>query len=157
MTHHTIPIPHLHQEGRRTTTPSDPYNFLARLKFLIGTIFSFGQLIPIMSASMIAPSLPAIASDLSVSASTTQINMSASFLGMAFAPFLIASASEVWGMKSVCVVCNAWYVVWNAVCPVGEKAGLMIVGRFMTGAGASVGVTVSSATSMCCKSHVNFA
>jgi MFS family permease len=92
---------------------------------------------------MIAPSLPAIASDLAVSASTTQIIMSAYFLGMAFAPFLIASASEVWGRKRVWVVCNAWYVIWNAVCPVGGKAELMIVGRFMTGAGASVGVTVS--------------
>jgi omega-6 fatty acid desaturase (delta-12 desaturase) len=34
-------------------------------------------------------------------------------------------------------------VVWNALCPVGRNTGLMIVGRFMTGAGASVGVTVN--------------
>lgn len=96
-----------------------------------------------MSASMIAPSLPTIASDLAISASTAQITMSVYFLGMAFAPFLIASASEVWGRKPVWMVCNVWYVVWNALCPVGRNTGLMIVGRFMAGAGASVGVTVS--------------
>lgn len=125
------------------TDSSDPYNWKPSRKFVIGTIFSFGQLIPIMSASMIAPSLPAIASDLAISASTAQITMSVYFLGMAFAPFLIASASEVWGRKPVWIVCNAWYVVWNALCPVGRNTGLMIVGRFMAGAGASVGVTVS--------------
>ncbi|CAN9469454.1 unnamed protein product [Alternaria alternata] len=83
---------------------SDPYNWKPLRKFVIGTIFSFGQLIPIMSASMIAPSLPAIASDLAISASTAQITMSVYFLGMAFAPFLIASASEVWGRKPVWIL-----------------------------------------------------
>jgi MFS family permease len=47
-----------------------------------------------MSASMIAPSLPAIASDLAISASTAQITMSVYFLGMAFAPFLIVRGLE---------------------------------------------------------------
>lgn len=96
-----------------------------------------------MSASMIAPSLPAIAQDLGISASTTQMTLSSYFLGMAFAPFVIASASEMWGRKRVWVVCNAWYLLWNALCPVGRKVELMIIGRFMAGAGASAGVTVS--------------
>ena len=109
----------------------------------MGTIFSFGQLIPIMSASMVAPSLPAIALDLSVNASIAQIILSVYFLGMALAPFLIASASEIWGPKGIWLVCNACYVLWNALCPVGRNTGLMTVGRFMSGAGASAGVTVS--------------
>ncbi|KAH6870425.1 major facilitator superfamily domain-containing protein [Alternaria rosae] len=125
------------------TDPSDPYNWQTSRKFTMGVIFSFGQLIPIMSASMIAPSLPAIASDLAISASTAQITMSVYFLGMGIAPFLIASASEIWGRKPVWLICNAWYVAWNTLCPVGRNTGLMIVGRFMTGAGASVGVTLN--------------
>ena len=115
----------------------------------MGIIFSFGQLIPIMSASMIAPSLPAIASDLAISASTAQITMSVYFLGMGIAPFLIASASEIWGRKPVWLICNAWYVAWNTLCPVGRNTGLMIIGRLMTGAGASVGVTVSDEADQC--------
>jgi MFS family permease len=111
---------------------------------LIGTIFSFGQLIPIMSASMIAPSLADIARDLHISAATAQITLSSYFLGMAFAPLLIASLSEVYGRKKVWIACNVWYIFWNAVCPAGDVAGLMIVGRIMSGMGASVGVTVSS-------------
>lgn len=93
---------------------------------------------------MIAPSLPSIARDLHIGAATAQMTLSSYFLGMAFAPFVIASASEVWGRKRVWVVCNAWYVLWNAVCPVGRKVEVMVLGRFMAGAGASAGVTVSS-------------
>lgn len=125
------------------TSPLNPFNWPTHRKILIGTIFSFGQLIPIMSASMIAPSLGDIAGDLHISASTAQITLSSYFLGMAFAPLVIAALSEMYGRKRVWVACNAWYVIWNALCPVGRSAGLMIVGRVMTGAGACVGVTVS--------------
>lgn len=95
-----------------------------------------------MSASMIAPSLPSITRDLHIGAATAQMTLSSYFLGMAFAPFVVASASEVWGRKRVWVVCNAWYVAWNAVCPVGNRVEVMVLGRFMAGAGASAGVTV---------------
>lgn len=95
-----------------------------------------------MSASMIAPALGQIALDLRISASTAQITMSSFFLGLAFAPLVIAALSEMYGRKRVWVACNVWYVLWNALCPVGKSAGVMIVGRIMTGAGACVGVTV---------------
>ncbi|KAJ4404288.1 hypothetical protein N0V91_005982 [Didymella pomorum] len=123
--------------------PADPYNWPSHRKTIIGTIFSFGQLIPIMSASMIAAALGDIAHDLKIGASTAQITLSSYFLGMAFAPFLIAAMSEMYGRKRVWMACNAWYILWNALCPAGNSAPLMIIGRFMTGAGASVGVTVS--------------
>jgi MFS family permease len=111
---------------------------------MIGTLFSLGQLIPIMSASMIAPCLPSIAWSLHISASASQITMSSYFLGMAFAPLLIASCSEIYGRKKAWVVCNVVYIVGNAVCGI-EKGGLavMVLGRIVSGAGASVGVTVS--------------
>lgn len=133
-----------------TSDPKDPFNWPSRRKFIIGMIFSFGQLIPIMSASMIAAALGNIAHDLKISASTAQITLSSYFLGMAFAPFLIAAMSEMYGRKRVWVACNAWYILWNTLCPVGNSAALMIVGRVMTGAGASVGVTVS----LVCLPHI---
>lgn len=108
----------------------------------IGVIFSFCQLVTLMSASMIAAALGNIQQDLDVSASTSQIIFSTYFLGMAFAPFLIAAWSETTGRKQVWLAANAWYILWNALCPVGNSKVLMIIGRFMTGAGASVGITV---------------
>ncbi|KAF3043584.1 linoleoyl-CoA desaturase activity protein [Didymella keratinophila] len=126
-----------------SSDPADPYNWPSYRKIIIGTIFSFGQLIPIMSASMTAAALGDIAHDLKIGASTAQITLSSYFLGMAFAPFLIAAMSEMCGRKRVWVACNTWYILWNALCPAGNSAPLMIVGRFMTGAGASVGVTLN--------------
>ncbi|KAH7115869.1 major facilitator superfamily domain-containing protein [Dendryphion nanum] len=136
----------LHEYGATwtsSTDPNDPYNWPTYRKVLIGIIFSMGQLIAIMSASMIAAALPSISHDLNISASTAQITLLSYFLGMAFAPFLIAGCSEMWGRKTVWTVCTAWYVLWNALCPVGNNTGLMIVGRVMTGAGASVGTTLN--------------
>lgn len=63
-------------------------------------------------------------------------------LGLAFAPFPIASMSEMYGRKPVWLFCNAFYVLWNALCPVGHSPALMVIGRFLAGSGASVGITV---------------
>jgi predicted MFS family arabinose efflux permease len=104
---------------------------------------------------MIAPSLGDIARDLRISASTAQITMSSYFLGMAFAPLIIAVLSEMYGRKKVWIACNMWYVLWNALCPVGSNTGLMIFGRIMTGAGACVGVTVRVKITLRCRQWLN--
>lgn len=122
--------------------PHDPYNWPSSRKISIGIIFSFGQLVTLMSASMIAAALGDIDRDLGVDASTGQIIFSTYFLGLAFGPFLIAAWAEMGGRKQVWLFANAWFILWNALCPVGHSKGLMIVGRLMTGLGASAGVTV---------------
>ena len=57
---------------------------------------------------------------------------------MAFTPLLIGSCSEIWGRERVWVVCNAVYISANAIAPVGG----MLVGRVVSVARASVGVTI---------------
>ncbi|GAB1312554.1 Major facilitator superfamily (MFS) profile domain-containing protein [Madurella fahalii] len=123
--------------------PDDPYNWPSFRKVSIGVIFSFGQLITLMSASMIAAALGNIQRDLEIDPATSQIIFSTYFLGMAFAPFLIAAWAETNGRKQVWLFANAWYILWNALCPVGNSKALMIVGRLMTGAGASAGITLT--------------
>ncbi|KAB5532766.1 major facilitator superfamily domain-containing protein [Coniochaeta sp. 2T2.1] len=123
--------------------PSDPYNWPSRLKVSIGVIFSFGQLVTLMSASMIAAALSDICRDLDIEPSEGQIVFSTYFLGLAFGPFLVAAWAEMSGRKGVWLFANAWFILWNALCPVGRSKGLMIVGRLMTGLGASAGVTLT--------------
>lgn len=103
-----------------------------------------GQLVTIMTTSIVAPSLSTIAQDLHMGSSEMQITFSIFVLGLAFAPFLIAALSEMYGRKSIWIICNSWYILWNSLCPVGHSSGMMIVGRFMAGSGASVGTTVRS-------------
>lgn len=91
---------------------------------------------------MMASALSQIGHDLGIGNSTTQITFSIFILGLAFAPFPIAALSEMYGRKPVWLVCNTWYMLWNALCPVGSSLPLMIIARFLAGSGASVGITV---------------
>lgn len=95
-----------------------------------------------MTASMIAAALNDISVDLGIDAATAQIVFATYFLGLAFGPFFSAAFAEVYGRKWVWVAGNLWYILWNGISPVGNSKSLMIVGRLMTGFGASAGVTV---------------
>ncbi|KAK2018362.1 major facilitator superfamily transporter, partial [Colletotrichum eremochloae] len=123
--------------------PDNPYNWPPLRKISISVIVSFGQLVTLMSTSMMAAALGRISHDLGIDESTTQITFSIFILGLAFAPFPIASFSEMYGRKPVWLFCNAFYVLWNALCPVGRLPALMVVGRFLAGSGASVGITLT--------------
>ncbi|KAL0776021.1 hypothetical protein CaCOL14_007308 [Colletotrichum acutatum] len=81
--------------------PHDPYNWPTYRKVTIAVLISTGQLITLMSTSMMASALPQISRDLGISATTTQITFSLFVLGQAFAPFLIAALSEMYGRKPV--------------------------------------------------------
>ncbi|KAH8767338.1 major facilitator superfamily domain-containing protein [Diaporthe sp. PMI_573] len=124
----------------------DPYNWAPWRKVTIGVIFSFGQLVTLMTASMIAAALGDISNDLGIDAATAQIVFATYFLGLAFGPFVIAAFAEVYGRKWVWVAGNLWYILWNGISPVGNSKDLMIVGRLMTGFGASAGVTLTGPT-----------
>ncbi|KAK2037956.1 MFS general substrate transporter [Colletotrichum somersetense] len=83
--------------------PDNPYNWPPILKISISVIISFGQLVTLMSTSMMA---------------------------------------AMYGRKPVWLLCNAFYVLWNALCPVGRSPLLMVIGRFLAGSGASMGITL---------------
>ncbi|TQV91037.1 hypothetical protein V2A60_008150 [Cordyceps javanica] len=124
--------------------PHDPYNWSTWRKISIALIVSLGQLITLMSTSMMAAALTQIGSDLHLSSSATQITFSIYILGLAFAPFLIAALSEMYGRRPIWIASNVFYIFWNAMCPVGPSAGLMTVSRFLAGSGASCGITLTS-------------
>lgn len=130
------------------TPPSfrSPYDWPLTRKIAIALIVSLGQLVTLMSASMMAAALPAIGRDLHMGSTEVQISFSIYLLGLAFGPFLIGPASEMFGRKSVWIFCNLWYIFWNSMCPVGKSKAVMVVGRLLAGAGASCGTTVSIPT-----------
>ncbi|KAK7417068.1 hypothetical protein QQX98_004829 [Neonectria punicea] len=92
---------------------------------------------------MIAPALDQILDDLGMTTSTGQIAFSVFFLGLGFAPFLVAALAETYGRKPLWLAGNVWYILWNSLCPVGFSPAIMILGRFMSASGASVGVTLT--------------
>ncbi|KAF7875359.1 hypothetical protein EAF04_002531 [Stromatinia cepivora] len=92
---------------------------------------------------MIAAALGDISRDLNINTYTAQIIFSTYFLGLAIGPFPAAGLSEITGRRGTWLFCNAWYILWNALCPLGNSKALMITGRLMTGIGASGGITIT--------------
>ncbi|TGO12599.1 hypothetical protein BTUL_0085g00080 [Botrytis tulipae] len=123
--------------------PENPYNWPSWRKVAIGVIFFLGQLVTLMSASTIVAALGDISRDLKIDNYTAQIVFSTSFLSLAIGIFVTAAFSEVTGRKGIWLSCNAWYILWNALCPLGSSKTLMIMGRLMTGIGASGVITLT--------------
>ncbi|KAJ5801829.1 MFS general substrate transporter [Penicillium psychrosexuale] len=123
--------------------PHDPYNWSSMRKISVALIVSLGQLVTLMSTSMMAAALTQIGADLHLGSTATQITFSIFILGLAFAPFLIAALSEMYGRRPIWIASNIFYILWNALCPVNSSVGLMTVGRFLAGSGASAGITLT--------------
>lgn len=106
--------------------------------------FSFVTLI---SSSMIAPALPTIARELSISSDVElPVIFSAFILAGAVGPLLFAPLSEIYGRRIVMLGGNVFYIVWTIVCGFAPNKALMIVGRFLSGLGASVTFGVQMGT-----------
>ncbi|KAL7948516.1 major facilitator superfamily domain-containing protein [Trichoderma barbatum] len=127
----------------RTDDPNDPYNWPPIRKVLTGITYSMAQLITLMTASIITAALNDITADLHIGMSSAQMIFSTYFLGLAFGPFVVAALSEMYGRKWIWVAGNVWYIVWNAISPVGKSVNMMIVSRLMAGFGACAGVTLT--------------
>ncbi|KAJ9148272.1 MFS transporter [Pleurostoma richardsiae] len=123
--------------------PANPYNWPSWLKISVALVYSSSQLVTTMSASMIAPALDQVLKDVGMSPSGGQIAFSVFFLGLGFAPFLVAALAETYGRRPIWLLGNVWYIIWNSLCPVGFSPALMIVGRLMAASGASVGITLT--------------
>lgn len=113
------------------------------------------QLITLMTASIISAALNDISSDLHIGMSSAQMIFSTYFLGIAFGPFVVAAISEMHGRKWIWVAGNTWYILWNAISPVGKSVNVMILSRLMAGFGACAGVTVCSPPFLSCWSRDN--
>ncbi|KAH8205781.1 hypothetical protein TruAng_000057 [Truncatella angustata] len=102
--------------------PQDPYNWPTRHKVGIAVILSFGQLVGIMTASIMAAALDQISADLHMSDSLMQMAFSVYALGLGFGPFIIAPMSEVYGRKPV------WIVFARLLAGFGAASGVTLTG-----------------------------
>ncbi|KAK2593442.1 hypothetical protein QQS21_008859 [Conoideocrella luteorostrata] len=123
--------------------PNDPYNWPSRRKILMGIILSLAQLVTLMTASIISAALTDIAAELHITMSSAQMVFSVYFLGIGFGPFVVAALSEMYGRKWVWVGGNMWYILWNALSPIGKSMNMMVVSRLMAGFGACAGITLT--------------
>ncbi|KAI9725536.1 MAG: hypothetical protein M1828_003024 [Chrysothrix sp. TS-e1954] len=108
------------------------------LKWLIITLQSIFDLMTIMSASFIAPALPAIANDLHIeNGAVLNVCLSIFVLSFAFGPLLLGPMSETFGRRPGVLLSGLFYFIWNLAAGFSKTKGLMIAGRLLSGLGAS--------------------
>ncbi|KAH9219212.1 major facilitator superfamily transporter [Leptodontidium sp. 2 PMI_412] len=126
--------------------PESPYIWSNSRKYTMTALMSLGGLVSTSSASMMAPALNEISMDLGISDTETQLTMSIYLLAFVFGPMIIGPLSELYGRKKIWIFCHAWYIAWNALAPVGKSSGMMVAGRFLSGFGGSVSISISGPT-----------
>ncbi|KZT56967.1 MFS general substrate transporter [Calocera cornea HHB12733] len=90
-----------------------------------------------LSSSMVAPALPQIARDLSITGSPTLISMTLSIfvLGFAVGPLLLGPLSEIYGRVRVLQAANLFFLIFNLAGGFAQTKGQMMAFRFLSGFG----------------------
>jgi MFS family permease len=74
--------------------------------------------------------------------------MSVYLLAYVPAPFIIAPLSEMYGRRPAYLICHAFYILFNSLCPFGKSKSVMIAYPFLSGLGGACGITVSVVISL---------
>lgn len=96
-----------------------------------------------MSGAMLAPALSPIKEDLGISAEAASLDLSVYVLAFAFGPLFLAPFSETFGRRYIWIFGCAWYILWNTLCGFTNNQAMMVIGRLMSGIGASAEFAVS--------------
>ncbi|KAI0129921.1 polyamine transporter 3 [Xylariales sp. AK1849] len=103
--------------------------------------------ISVFSTSMIAPNLPAIASDLQIrQPEVQQMVLSIFLLGLAFGPLVASPLSETYGRVRVVQSWNFLYIVFNTACGAAKTIAAIIILRFLSGVFASATLGIGGGT-----------
>jgi multidrug resistance protein len=115
----------------------DPKNWPSRRKWAVTDVLSATGFNRIMVSTIIAPALPLIARELSMTTTQAVMAMSIYILATAIGPLFIGPLSEVYGRAPILHVSGVWFLVWNIVCGFANTKEVLIAARFLAGFGAS--------------------
>ncbi|KAJ7588113.1 major facilitator superfamily domain-containing protein [Mycena floridula] len=114
--------------------PENPRNWTLRKKWLVVIIVSYYTLIPPLASSMMAPSLPEIATMYDIhSSSIVALTLSVFLISFAIGPLFLAPLSEMYGRTWVLHIGNILSVIFNLGCAFSPTTGVLIGMRFLTG------------------------
>lgn len=116
---------------------SNPRNWNMRRKWAVTDVLSATGFNRIMVSTIMAPALPLIASEFSMSSTETMMSFSSYVLATAFGPLVMGPLSEVYGRSPVLHASNVWFLIWNIVCGFANTKHTLLAARFLAGFGAS--------------------
>ncbi|KAL7952409.1 major facilitator superfamily domain-containing protein [Trichoderma compactum] len=123
----------------------DPRAWNAKRKWSALTIVSLFNFVTSISSSMVAPALPAISQELSITDGTDQYLLVSIFvLAYSFGPLLWGPLSEMYGRVVVLRVSNLIYLAFNTGCGFAQSNSQMTAFRFLSGFGGSAPLVLAS-------------
>ncbi|KAJ5266746.1 polyamine transporter 3 [Penicillium angulare] len=127
--------------------PENPKNWKPMRKWkAIFAMSSFVFMSP-LSSTIVAPALPAIASDLGIAQpAVEQMVLSIFLLGFACGPLVASPLSEIYGRVRVVQTWNFMYIVFNAACGGARTKEAIIILRFIAGLCGSATLGIGGGT-----------
>jgi DHA1 family bicyclomycin/chloramphenicol resistance-like MFS transporter len=120
-------------------TPGRPGT--ARLALTLGAFVALGPL----TVDMYLPALPTIADDLRTSASTVQLTLTGTLVGLALGQLVLGPLSDALGRKRPLLAGTALHVVASLLVLVAPSIGVLGLLRFLQGVGTAAGAVIALA------------
>ena len=117
---------------------ANPKNWTLKQRWAATLIVSSFTFISPVSSSMVAPALPAIASQFNITQSVEQsLVLSIFVLAYAVGPLFLGPLSEIYGRVIVLQIANLFYLAFNTGCGFATSKGQLLAFRFLSGLGGS--------------------
>jgi DHA1 family bicyclomycin/chloramphenicol resistance-like MFS transporter len=119
------------------TKPQRPFQM--RLAFILGALCAFGPI----SLDLYLPSLPSLSRSLEISASLTQLTLSACLLGLALGQVIAGPISDASGRRRPLLAGLVIYALASFLCVVAPSALVLIALRFIQGLAGATGIVIA--------------
>jgi DHA1 family bicyclomycin/chloramphenicol resistance-like MFS transporter len=110
-----------------------------RLAFILGALCAFGPI----SLDLYLPSLPLLSRNLEISASLTQLTLSACLLGLALGQVIAGPISDASGRRRPLLVGLVVYALASFLCVVAPSIFVLIALRFVQGLAGATGIVIA--------------
>ncbi|TDD55697.1 Bcr/CflA family efflux MFS transporter [Saccharopolyspora elongata] len=131
--------PEAHRARPVTEEPTGFERF--RVILVLGALIALGPL----TIDMYLPALPAIGNDLQASASTVQLTLTGTLLGLGFGQLLIGPFSDIVGRRIPLIAGTAVHIAASVACLFAPNVAVLGVLRALQGVGAAATMVVALA------------
>ncbi|TVY17719.1 Efflux pump radE [Lachnellula arida] len=123
--------------------PENPRNWPARKKWTNAGLLSAMTLVTPLASFMFAPDVELVLREFhSTNSVLAALVLSIYVFGYCFGPLIAAPLSELYGRVPVYHVSNFLFVILTIACALSNSLNMLIVFRFLAGAGGSTAVTI---------------
>jgi DHA1 family bicyclomycin/chloramphenicol resistance-like MFS transporter len=119
------------------TRPQRPLQM--QLAFILGALCAFGPI----SLDLYLPSLPSLSRSLGISASITQLTLSACLLGLALGQVIAGPISDAAGRRRPLLIGLTLYALASSLCIIAPSAIILIILRFIQGLAGATGIVIA--------------